>query len=77
MYFEHDMAKSDFYQESMSHNITGRYGYYEKALDNLGKRSIFGFGSKDNHVFYYAMFKLTYSRERATGESGGIHNGFL
>ena len=75
--FHQEIMNSSFVKERMSESIAPRLGYYTMVYENIGKNPVFGFGTSQNDIYYYAMLRVTHSRERATGEEGGIHNGYL
>ena len=77
IYFQDAISRSQFVKERLNEPIDSRYGYYGMVINHIGEKPIFGFGGKHNDVYYYNMLKITHSRERATGEEGSIHNGYL
>ncbi len=75
--FHSNIMNSSLVQERLNDSIDGRKGYYTMVLDNYDKRPIFGFGNRNNEVYFHSMMQITRKRERATGEEGGIHNGYF
>lgn len=75
--FEHEIRNSSLVKDRLSENVDGRAGYYSMVLDNIWQKPVWGFGGRNNSVYFNAMYKITNKIERATGEEGGIHNGYL
>lgn len=72
-----DIMNSSLVTQRLSEPIDSRAGYYKTALSNVGKKPIFGFGGKNNDVYYYSMLLITESRERASGVAGDFHSGYF
>ncbi|MFT5764027.1 MAG: hypothetical protein ACI8X3_001453 [Saprospiraceae bacterium] len=77
MLFRADIMNSTLVKQRLSEPIDSRAGYYTTALDNVGKKPIFGFGGKNNDVYYYSMLMITSNRDRATGVAGDFHSGYF
>ncbi len=75
--FSKQIFGSKLVEERLSDGIESRYGYYEMVLTNFHKKPLFGFGGRKNKVYSTWMLRITGQEERATGELGGIHNGYL
>jgi len=76
-FFFQDIMNSSLVQERLTDSVDGRKGYYAMVLDNIGKEPVFGFGGKENKVYYQGMLEVTGQFNRATGEDGGIHSGYF
>jgi hypothetical protein len=61
----------------MTQHVDGRKGYYTMVFENIADKPIFGFGGKNNDVYYQAMIRITGELNRATGTTGGIHSGYF
>lgn len=72
-----DIMNSTLVKERLSDSVKGRKGYWEMVLTNIGDKPLFGFGDKNNEVYYHNMLLVTHNRDRATGDAGDIHNGYL
>lgn len=72
-----DIANSSVVQDRLMDNVDNRKGYWEMVMDHIGEKPFFGFGSKKNDIYYYYMMQITEDRDRATGATGDIHNGYL
>lgn len=72
-----DIANSSLVKDRLNDSIRGREGYWTMVADHIGEKPFFGFGNTDNDVYYRNMLQITGDRNRATGESGDIHNGYL
>lgn len=77
IFFYRDIMNSSIVQERLAANVDYRKGYYAMVLDNFGDRPVFGYGDYQNEVYYTSMLRITRDRDRASGITGGIHNGFL
>jgi len=77
IFFYQDIMNSSVVKERLSDNVNARKGYYEMVFDNYDKRPLLGYGDHNNEVYYSSMLRVTKNRDRATGATGGIHNGFL
>ena len=75
--FRSEIVNSAVIQERLSEDAGGRVGYYTMVYENIGFYPIFGYGGRDNQVYYENMLKVTKVQERATGFSGGIHSTYL
>jgi len=60
-----------FLQKTMS----GRISYYTMVLKKIPQSWLIGFGSRKSKAYYYGMLEVEPSY--ASGEKGGIHNGYL
>lgn len=76
LFFHTDIQNSTLVKERLTERIDGRIGYFGLALESVGKKPLFGFGGRDNEVYYYGMLRITHNRHRAEG-AGGFHNGFF
>ncbi len=77
LFYQQDIMNSSVVKERLSDTVGGRAGYFSMVFDNIYKKPFFGYGGTDNEVYYRSMMQVTGSRDRATGESGDIHNGYL
>jgi O-antigen ligase len=77
IFFRADIMNSSLVKQRLSEPIDSRAGYYTTALTNVGKKPIFGFGGKNNDVYYYSMLLITHNRDRATGVAGDFHSGYF
>ena len=75
--FRSEIVNSAVIQERLSEDAGGRVGYYTMVYENIGFYPIFGYGGRDNQVYYENMLKVTKVQDRATGFSGGIHSTYL
>jgi hypothetical protein len=75
--FSDVILSSTAVRERLLDSVGGRKGYYAMVFDHIGEKPLLGFGSSNNDVYYYSMLEITHERERATGEVGSIHNGYL
>lgn len=72
-----DIMNSSIVKDRLNDSIEGREGYWSMVANNIGDKPFFGFGDKDNEVYYTNMLRITRDRDRATGYTGDIHNGYL
>lgn len=72
-----DFKESAFVQERLSDSVEGRQGYYTMVIEHIGEQPVFGFGGKNNEVYYEGMMEITRNRNRATGDAGGLHSGYF
>lgn len=72
-----DIMNSSIVKDRLNDSIEGREGYWSMVANNIGDKPFFGFGDKDNEVYYANMLRITRDRDRATGLTGDIHNGYL
>jgi O-Antigen ligase len=77
VFFQAEIMGSTFVQERMTDHVDGRKGYYTMVFENIADKPIFGFGGKNNDVYYQAMIRITGELNRATGTTGGIHSGYF
>lgn len=75
--FYRDIAHSSLVKERLNDSVEGREGYWSMVFNHIGEKPIFGFGNSDNEVYYTNMLRVTRERDRATGASGDLHNGYL
>ncbi len=71
------IVNSRFYKERATDRIDSRAGYWKMVVNNIGDKPLFGFNSTDNELYYRMMLRITEDRERATGSTGDIHNGYF
>ena len=76
-FFFQDIMQSSLVQERLTDSVDGRKGYYTMVIDNIGHQPVFGYGGKNNEVYYQAMLQVTRQLNRATGADGGIHSGYF
>lgn len=76
-FFFQDIMNSSLVQERLADSVDGRKGYYAMVIENIGKQPVFGFGGKNNKVYYQGMLEITGQFNRATGQDGGIHSGYF
>lgn len=72
-----EIANSSIVKDRLNDSIEGREGYWSMVANNIGDKPFFGFGDKNNDVYYRNMLRITRDRDRATGYTGDIHNGYL
>jgi len=77
IFYYQDFMKSSFVQERLTESVEGRRGYYAIVLDNIGKKPLVGYGDINNEVYYVNMLRITNSRERADGVTGGFHSTYF
>lgn len=77
IFYYSEIMNSAVVQERLSQDIGGRAGYYSMVFNHIGEKPVFGYGGKDNEVYYISMMKVTREMNRATGTTGGIHSGYL
>ncbi len=77
LFFRSDIMNSTLVRQRLSEPVNSRAGYYTTAINNVGKKPIFGFGGKNNETYYYNMLMITYDRDRATGLTGDFHSGYF
>ncbi len=77
LFFHQEIMNSAFVRDRMTDHVRGRKGYYTMVFDHIGEKPLFGFGGKNNEVYYYSMMKITGEMNRATGTTGGIHSGYF
>ncbi|MFH6603639.1 O-antigen ligase family protein [Maribacter algicola] len=77
IFYYQDIMNSSLVKERLNEPITGRKAYYSLVLDNIDKKPLFGYGNFDNEVYYAGMLQITSSRQRASGETGGLHSGYF
>lgn len=77
LFFYQEITGSQLVQERLSDTPGGRLGYYTMVVNHIGEKPLFGYGGRYNDTYYYSMLRITRDRKRATGEEGGIHNGYL
>ena len=77
IFYYQDIMNSDMVKERLTADVDYRKGYYAMVLDNFGDKPFFGYGDRQNDVYYESMMRITRDRKRAEGTTGGIHNGFL
>ena len=75
-YFQ-DIMQSSLVQERLSDSVDGRKGYYAMVMENIGNQPVFGYGGKNNEVYYQSMLQITGQYNRASGQDGGIHSGYF
>lgn len=75
-YFQ-DIMQSSLVQERLTDHVDGRKGYYDMVIDHIGDQPVFGYGGKNNEVYYQSMLQITGQFNRATGQDGGIHSGYF
>lgn len=75
--FRSEIMNSTLVQQRLAEPVNSRAGYYTAAIDNVGKKPIFGFGGKNNETYYYSMLMITHDRNRATGITGDFHSGYF
>ncbi|MEM9917712.1 MAG: O-antigen ligase family protein [Bacteroidota bacterium] len=75
--FNREIMNSGLVKERLSEVPDSRLGYYRMVIDNIGKKPLFGYGGKNNELYYYSMLRITHERKRATGEEGDIHSGYF
>ena len=75
--YNREIMNSGIVKERLSEAPDSRLGYYKMVTDNIGKKPLFGYGGKNNELYYYSMLLITHSRKRATGEEGDIHSGYF
>ncbi|MEO1515638.1 MAG: O-antigen ligase family protein [Bacteroidota bacterium] len=75
--FNREIMNSGLVKERLSEIPDSRLGYYRMVIDNIGKKPLFGYGGKQNELYYYSMLRITHERKRATGEEGDIHSGYF
>lgn len=75
--FYQDFMKSSFVQERLTESVDGRKGYYSIVYDNIGKKPLFGYGDLNHEVYYVNMLRITSSRDRADGLTGGFHSTYF
>lgn len=75
-YFQ-DIMQSSLVQERLTDHVDGRKGYYDMVIENIGYQPVFGYGGKNNEVYYQSMLQITGQFNRATGQDGGIHSGYF
>ncbi|MCF8245310.1 MAG: hypothetical protein K9J37_13060 [Saprospiraceae bacterium] len=74
--FSSEIQNSTLVKERLSEGVDGCIGYFGLALESIGKKPLFGFGGRNNEVYYYGMLRITKNRHRAEG-AGSFHNGYL
>lgn len=77
IFYYQDFIKSAFVQERLTESVDGRKGYYAIVLDNIGKKPLVGYGDINHEVYYVNMLRITNSRERADGLTGGFHSTYF
>ncbi len=77
IFYYNDIMNTSLVKERLSDSIEGRIGYYTMVMESLENKPLFGYGGRNNDVYYSYMLKITKNRERATGEEGGIHSGYF
>ena len=77
IFYYQDFMNSTLVQERLTEPVDGRKGYYTIVLDNVDKKPFFGFGGYNNEVYYVNMLRITSSRDRATGVTGGFHSTYF
>jgi len=77
IFFYQDFMKSSFVQERLTETVEGRKGYYSIVYDNIGKKPLFGYGDLKHEVYYVNMLRITSSRDRADGVTGGFHSTYF
>lgn len=77
MLFFNDIMNSTLVKERLTDHVDGRAGYYTMVFNNIGDQPIWGFGSKENEIYFQDMMLVTSSRDRATGAEGDIHSGYF
>jgi len=75
--FRAEIMNSSLVKQRLSEPVNSRAGYYTAAINNVGKKPFFGFGGKNNEVYYYSMLMITHDRDRATGITGDFHSGYF
>ena len=75
--YHNDIMNTSLVKERLSDSVGGRKGYYAMVLENIHEKPLFGYGGRNNEVYYSYMLKITRRIGRATGVEGGIHNGYL
>ncbi len=75
--YSQDIMNSQVVQERLTQDQGGRFGYYSMVYNYIGRKPIFGYGGKDNQVYYESMMKITGEADRASGTTGGIHSSYL
>ncbi len=77
IFYYQDFMKSSFVQERLTESVDGRKGYYAIVYDNIGKKPLVGYGDINHEVYYVNMLRITNSRERADGKTGGFHSTYF
>ena len=77
LFFRTEIMNSSLVRQRLSEPVNSRAGYYNTAIDNVGKKPFFGFGGKNNETYYYSMLMITHDRDRATGLTGDFHSGYF
>ncbi len=75
--FRYEIMNSTLVRQRLSEPVNSRAGYYTTAINNVGKKPMFGFGGKKNETYYYSMLRITHDRDRATGVTGDFHSGYF
>lgn len=75
-YFQ-DIMQSSLVQERLTDTVDGRKGYYDMVIGHIGNQPFFGYGGKNNEVYYQSMLQITGQFNRASGQDGGIHSGYF
>jgi hypothetical protein len=68
---------SSLVKERLTEEVGSREGYYSMVLDNIGQKPLFGYGDRNNEVYYANMLRITRDRDRAYGITGGIHSTYF
>lgn len=71
-----NISRSDLVQERLlEKTMSDRITYYTMVLKKIPQSWLIGFGSRKSKVYYSGMLEVEPSY--ASGERGGIHNGYL
>ncbi len=77
IFYHRDIMDTSLVQERLTDSVDGREGYYTMVMENIHKKPLFGYGGRNNEVYYSYMLKITGRVGRATGTEGGIHSGYF
>ena len=77
LFYYQDFINSSFVQERLTEKVDGRKGYYSIVYDNIGEKPVFGYGDLNHEVYYVNMLRITSSRDRADGVTGGFHSTYF
>ncbi len=77
LFFSREIMTSSLVKDRLSEGVDSRFGYYAMVYENIGAKPLFGYGDKNNDVYYKSMLEITGQLARATGDQGSIHNGYL
>ncbi len=77
IFYYQDVMNSTVVKERLSDSVDGRKGYYSMVIDNIGDKPLFGYGDFNHEVYYVNMLRITSSRDRAEGITGGLHSSYF